>query len=134
MKRLLLNATLVALIPVFILGCSDEDDEPGTTGAPAGAGAGGSDALDRDELLGNVEVVRAMLEDAASDLDPMIIDDVDYEDGMLTVILAEGRDGQPAEEMESICEDISSAVDLPDLEVRVEKADGSTAAECSSSG
>ena len=131
MKRLIGFFALLT-IAAMAVGCSsDSDDDDDTVGATTGpTTAAAENPIDPDEMLNSLEDVRAVIVSAAADIDPEIVDDVDYEDGTLTVTLAEGVDTSDAASMESTCEDISSAVALPDLSIHLESSDGETVAEC----
>jgi hypothetical protein len=129
MKRLL-ELFVLFTIPLLALACSgDSDDGDDATTSPTTAAT--EDAVAPEDMLNSLEDVRAVIVSAATDLDPAIVDDVDYTDGTLTVMLAEDQDVSDADSMASTCEDISSAVALPDLSVRLESPDGEIVAECS---
>jgi hypothetical protein len=129
MKRLL-ELFVLFTIPFLALACSgDSDDGDDATTSPTTAAT--EDAVAPEDMLNSLEDVRAVIVSAATDLDPAIVDDVDYTDGTLTVMLAEDQDVSDADSMASTCEDISSAVALPDLSVRLESPDGEIVAECS---
>lgn len=131
-NKLLLVPCALSLILLFTA-CSDDDDGDNAGSIPSTANtavAGVSGAVDTEAILGNVEDVRAMIERNAPDLDPNIVDDVDFSDGALTVTLADSQDGLDTSGLQDACNKIKDAIALPDLSVTVEKANGSDTVEC----
>ena len=133
-RILLVPCALTALI--LTVACSDDDN--GDTGAniPSAANtavAVATTGVDTDAILGNVDDVRALIERNAPDLDPELVEDVDFADGALTVTLAASQDGLDTSGLEDACNQITGAIALPDLSVTVEKADGSDSVECGGS-
>jgi hypothetical protein len=124
MRHRLAWLLLLPLLAGFVLACSDDGSIDTDAAGPTG------DVINQEALLDNLEDVRALIEDNADSLDPMVVENVDYNDGRLEVALAESQNDVDVEELESICGDISSSIALPDLTVVVEKADGSESAEC----
>ena len=115
---------LPLVLGVTLIACNEDDTiNPSATG-PTG------DVIDRGAILSNVEDVRALIEDNAESLDPMVVEDVDYSDERLRVTLAESQNNLDVSGLESMCEDVSRAIALPDMTVVVEKADGSESTEC----
>ena len=100
--------------------CSDDDGDADTL-----------EGVDTGAILSNVEDVRAIIERNAPDLDAGMVHDVAFEDGSLTVKLAESPDIDTSG-LEDVCRKISEAIALPDLSVTVESPDGSGTAECGS--
>ena len=112
---------LGVLLAFFVAACGNDDDDNAATGG---------DPIDRGAILGSLEDVRSLIEENASGLDPVLIQDVSYEDNTLRVTLAESQDDLDTAGLEDMCNRVSDAIDLTDLSVTVEKADGSDSVEC----
>ena len=150
MKARIFLISITILLGASLVACSDDDDANGTSAATGSAspapsatvaaatGTSGTastgDGIDRAEILGSLDDVKALIRDNASSLDPEMIGDVSYTDGELHVTLAESQDDIDTSKLNSACDQISKAISLPDMKLVVEKADGSDSVECEFNG
>jgi hypothetical protein len=128
MKRILISL-LITVLPMFMLGCSDDsgDGSAASAGADPTSTAETSDPLDKDALLNSLDDVRAMIVDADITAN---IEDVEYDAGTLTVTLSGLEDASDPAAMKNRCDDIGSAVALPDLRIVLQTPGGVIVAEC----
>lgn len=115
--RRLLLLPLMAFASLAFVACGDTE----------GDGEGADTGIDREQLLGEVSEVRSLFEER-SPLPPELISDVSYDEGRLDVTLAEDAEG--VEQAEQVCNDLSEAIQLPDLAITVHGPDGSELASC----
>jgi|GEM_PF-3488827 len=114
-RRVLMAVVCVASLALVACGDADGDGDGADTG------------IDREQLLGEVSEVRSLFEER-SPLPPELISDVSYEEGQLDVTLADDAEG--VEQAEQVCNDLSEAIQLPDLAITVHGPDGSELASC----
>ncbi len=119
-RALLLTAGLAAIS--LAAACSDDADADVTLGVD-----GTQVGIDRDALLGEVSEVRDLFAERSS-LPAEVIADVDYDDGTLNITLAEDTEG--VDQAEQVCNDLSEAIQLPDLAINVDGPDGTRLATC----
>lgn len=109
--------SVVAITSLALVACGDAE----------GDGEGSDTGIDREQLLGEVSEVRGLFEER-SPLSPELIEDVSYDEGQLDVTLAEEAEG--ADQAEQVCNDLSEAIQLPDLTITVHGPDGTELASC----
>ncbi len=110
------------------VGCTADSDRDVTLNLDDNTPVG----IDRGAVLGELDEVRDLFAER-SNLPAEVIADVSYEEGALNVTLAEteGVDaGGAAEQAEQICNDLSEAIQLPDLAITVDGPDGTRLASC----
>lgn len=123
---LLIPALMLALLMAGA--CTDDD---GNLEVPD-VNVDGTQTLDPSALLDNVDEVRTMLEDSASQFAPDVISDTNFEDNTLTVTMSDETGG--LDDAESLCQDLASAISLGSISIRVVDTAGAELASCGMDG
>lgn len=121
--------TLLALVAGAALLVAACEDDQTVDGLGSNATEGDTTAgVNVDAILGDVQEVRLLLEQASSAFSPAVIEDTTYSDGQLTVVVTEEVDG--LDQAQTLCEDLSEAIAATDVHITVQDQAGSVLAEC----